>query len=856
MKEKLKPFVAHLIAMAILLIAVVVYFVPAFTGNELIQGDVRNWLGGAYETIMYREWFGQETYWTNCLFGGMPTFQITAIYPGAWATQVNNFICLMLPFVAGVVFFSGLFFYLLMRSFKVGTVVALAGAFAYSFSTYLITIIEAGHNSKANAMMYLPLVFCGINYAFRHKRIQGAAIFGVALALELAANHIQITYYSIFFFAVYLIYEMVEAFKNKTLPDYFKTGAVLFVMAVLAVLSNVNSIYQSYEYAKYTTRGQSDLTIKPGGVPNKDIKTTGLDRDYITNWSYGKEETFNFLIPNFKGGETAALGNNKALDKADPRFRQNLEQSNQYWGDQPFTSGPTYLGAIAVFLFVLAMALLKGPMKWYVLGSTILLVMLSWGKNLQGLTDFFIDHVPMYNKFRTVTIILTLVMLSVPFLGFFFLDKWFKNEGLTEHAEKKFLITSGVFVGALILIMALPEQLFSFFSEQEQTGLNKQAAENAEMANVITQYIQSLKAVRVSIFRADVFRSLILVLLTFGVLYAFIKEKIKAQVAAGLIVAFVAFDLIKVDKRYLNSEKENGRYISWEEKDSNEYPFAASQADEQILAMEQSAKPELGKKIADAIAKERAKSTSPLTPNQVSAVKFAALNMNTDYRVLNLTVSTFNDASTSYFHKSIGGYHGAKLKRFHELMDFYFTKGINTGVINMLNTKYVITQQGVQLNPGALGNAWFVKDIKWVNNANEEMMALESFNPATTAVISKKQTEKLVSNQQPDSLSHINLVAYQPDKLTYESNSVKEELAVFSEIFYEKGWQLTIDGKPSKILKANYLLRAASIPAGKHKIEFTFQPEYLTELGYVTMGSFALLVLFSLSPLLMAFRKK
>lgn len=830
MKDRLKPLFPHLIALVIFLLVGCIYFMPALKGYRLFQSDMKQAAGMVQEAKSVKAETGKEVYWTNSMFSGMPTTQISADFDGDYIRYVHEFIQQKLPQPIGIWIMYALGFYILLLSLQVNRWLSIVGGLAFAFSTYFIIIIEVGHVTKAWAIGYLPLVVAGFIWTYRGKYRLGAIVCAVGMALECYANHVQVTYYMVFLLLFLGIAQLVEAVKGNALPNFFKASAIVVFSLAIGVMVNFGNLYNTYVYGKYTNRGASELTIKGDGTSNKDIATSGLDREYVTDYSYGIDESWTFLVPNTKGGATKAIGpDNPALKKADPQFQQNIAQSNNYWGDQLSTAGPVYIGAGVCLLFVLGMFFLQGAMRWALLAGAFLALMLGWGKNFMGFTNFFLDHVPGYAKFRAVTIILVIVELCLPIIGFLFVNDLIANPDKYAAQKKKLLYISGSLVALLLVFWAIPAELFEFISKGEQDGLGAQASQNPEMAATVQQYINSLKEVRIAIFKSDVLRSLFFVVATAGVVYAAAIKALKPTLVITILGALVLLDLVPVNKRYLSNEKINGQYANWEKVEENKTAFIPSPSDLEILARELQQKPELVAEINQKLEKKKQEKQSRgqvpiLDESEIADIQFQTLNSKTNYRVFNQTVSTFSDASTSYFHKSIGGYHGAKLKRYLEIIEFHFSRGISMPVINMLNTKYVITQNGVQENPSACGNAWFVKGSVLVNSADEEIQALKDFNPKATAIVDKRFKNELKPFRL-DTLGSIRLKSYSPDELVYESNASSQQLAVFSEIYYEAGWNAYVDGKKVPHFRTDYVLRGMIVPAGKHTIDFKFEQE-------------------------------
>ncbi|MCX6270219.1 MAG: YfhO family protein [Bacteroidetes bacterium] len=803
-----KKILPWIIAVIVFYVITLAYFNPLLQGKSLRQSDIIHFKGVSKEIADYRAQYGKEPLWTNSLFGGMPAFQISTVYPSNLTTYFDKILLAGLPHPANLVFLYALGFFILLMVLGVNPWLAIAGAIGFSFSSYFFIILEAGHNSKAHAIGLMAPVIAGILLTYRGKYLMGGVLTALFLSLELAANHLQITYYLLITVLILSLAEFAMFVREKKLPDFFKAAAVLVIAALFAIGPNISNLWTTYEYSKYTIRGKSDLTS------NKENQTTGLDKDYATAWSYGVDETFTLLIPDFKGGSSnGSLSRRSEMYKVlstnqAPNPDQIIKNIPLYWGPQPFTSGPVYVGAIFVFLFVLGLFLVKGPYKWGLLAATVVSVVLSWGDHFPMVTNFFLDYVPGYNKFRAVSMILVIAELTIPLLGILGLQKLFSGEIDRKKAFRALKITLIITGGITLLFSLLPGAFFNFVSPGDA---------QLKSSGYPDWFINALVADRETLLRNDAIRSLLFILLGAALVWSVIFEKLKKQYATIALILLVIIDMWAVNSRYLNND-------SYVRKSEMQNPYEATPADEFIL-----------------------KDKDP------------------DFRVLNLTVNTFNDASTSYFHKSIGGYHGAKLRRYQELIENQISKN-NMAVLDMMNTKYFImkgenNQPSVQPNMNALGNAWFVEQYKLVANADSEIVALTGFDPAKTAIVDKR-FEQEIKGFAPgrDSLAGIKLTQYKPDYLIYESMNSKAGLAVFSEIYYDKGWNAFIDGKPAPYFRANYVLRAMIIPAGKHKIEFRFEPRSYYVGEKIALSSSILLIILVVGMILYElsawFRKK
>lgn len=786
----------YLVGIALFLLLTLIYVNPILEGKQLYQPDIVNYKGMAKEIEDYREATGKEALWTNSMFGGMPAYQISVRWAYNVANVFHKVLTLGLPRPADMIFlyFAGFFIFLLLL--RVNPWVALAGAIGFAFSSYHFIILEAGHNSKAVAIAYMAPVMASIVYTFRGKRLAGALLFAIFMGLQLFANHFQITYYLAWTVLFYGLFEFYQHLREGQLLRFSKGVLVLVAGLMIAAGINIGNFWATYVYTPETMRGGSELTI------NDREPSSGLSKDYITNWSYGIGETFSLLIPNVKGGATGALGDNpKAVNAVDPQFRSFVAQQNHYWGDQPFTSGPVYVGAIVLFFFILGLFYVKGPLKWGLLLATILSITLAWGKNFTPLTDFFIDYIPGYNKFRAVSMTLVIAEFTIPALAFLGLNQLYKAPGLLKIKSKEFLAALGLTAGLALVFYLAPTAFFRFTSQMEADYFASQIAQNQQAAAQINLFLANLEDARIAIFRSDAIRTFLFVIIAAAVTLLFSMKKIRGLVFVLLIAALMVLDMWPVNKRFLNESNFQPRRLV-------ENPYQPTQANLQIL-----------------------QDTDP------------------HFRVLNRTTNTFNETSTSWFHKSLGGYHGAKLQRYQDLIDFHIEPG-NMKVLNMLNTKYLIVpdenrQPVARLNPAALGNAWFVQNLQFVQNADEEILALDDFDPASTAIVRNDFSKHLEGHLfKPDSLASISLSEYQPNFLKYQYQTGTDQLAVFSEIYYPEGWLVRINGQQATPLRVNYVLRALAVPAGSGEIEFEFRPAAFYTGGKIAWAfSFILLAL-------------
>lgn len=790
---KLKSFLPYFIAVVVFVTVALSYFYPVLQGKQILQSDIVQFTGMSHEVVKYRDKFQSEPYWTDAAFGGMPTYQLSTYYPLNYIQKLDQ-VFRFLPRPADYLFLYFLGFFVLLIVLKVEWKLAIFGALAFGFSTYFIIILGVGHNAKAHAIAYMPIVLAGVLLIFNKNYLKGFVLTTFALAFEVAANHIQMTYYLFFVLMFVGLVYLVQAIKNKELRKYFKQVAFLILASVIAIGVNATPLMATSQYAKHSTRGKSELTITPNGKPK--AITYGLNTDYITQYSYSPLETFNLLIPHFMGGGShEALDNSSniyqfLLGKAGPNQAKKFAQNAPlYWGNQPIVAAPAYIGAVLIFLALIGFFLLKNKHKTWLILAIVFALLLSWGKNFSLLTDFFIDYVPLYNKFRAVSSIQVIIELCIPILAILGLAKFFSSDVLVTD-KLKYLKKASFILGGLVMAFVLfGTSLFSF------EGLN-----DAYYANLLPGLDGAIIADRKEVFFNDSLRSLFLILLSAGVLWGFVKSKITQAKAIIILGLLMVFDLVLVDWNYVNA---TNFVLAKQVKQ----PILKSEIDQQILLD------------------------------------------TTHYRVANFAVDPMNDGTTSYYHLSIGGYHAAKPRRYQDLFDYQISKN-NIEVLSMLNTKYIIFPnddiEDVQLNPEAAGPAWFVKGVKFVTNANDEIMALTSFVAKDSAIINlsdfpKAKTE--FQNLEADSTTQIGLLSYQPNHLEYQSQSSKDALALFSEMYYKKGWIATIDGKEAPIYRANYVLRALKIPAGKHVIVFDFKPQVIQTGTTITAISMVLWLL-------------
>ncbi len=788
----IKKIYPYLIAIGIFVVASILYFHPVLKGDKMIQSDITQFRGMAKEIQDFRAETGEEPYWTGSAFSGMPAFQLSAYYPHDYVDYLDRLVR-FLPRPADYLFLYFLSFFILLTALKVDWKLAVLGSLAFGFSTYLIIIFGAGHNAKAHAIGYMPLVAAGVIWVFQKRYLLGFTITSLAVALEIKVNHPQMTYYLFFALLILGIVELIDAVKKKEFPIFIKQAFILIIAATIGVGVNSSRLLSMKEYADASTRGKSELTINPDGSEKE--ATSGLDKDYITQYSYDIPETFNLMVPRYMGGGTVEKLHD---DSHTYEFVKSLagkkqadgftEQVLTYWGKQPIIEAPAYIGAVMFFLFFLGIVLVKGKLKYWLFGAVLFSLILSWGKNFSLITNFFIDYIPLYNKFRAVSSIQVIAELCVPILGVLALKEFFAIYNQKQRIEA---IKKAAYISGGVLILGL---LYAFSSA---------TFEGLRDANY-SQYkglLDSIVADRKAMLYSDTFRSFVLIAFSGGILWLFAKHKLNQTRTIVLIGLLLLFDLLSINLNYVNSDDfQSPRKV--------ERPFSKTEADKLILQDK------------------------------------------THYRVANLTVNMMEEGSTSYFHKSIGGYHAAKMGRYSELIDFQFSKN-NREVFNMLNTKYFILgtkASEVKQNPDANGNVWFVNELQVALNANQEILALDSLQTKEKAVIDINELKEKYPNNsktifEQDSTAVISLKNYSLTELTYESISQKDQFAVFSEIYYGKGWNAYLDGKLVPHVRVNYVLRGMHVPYGNHKITFKFEPEVIKRGSAITLTSYAFLLL-------------
>ena len=725
-------------------------------------------------------------------------------------------------------------FYILLRVFGIPVWLAGLGGIMWAFSSYFFILISAGHIWKFITLAYVPPTIAGIVLAYRGKLLWGGILTALFVALQITSNHVQMSYYFFFVILFFVGAYFEKAWRTKTLPQFFKASAVLIVAALVGIAANVSNLYHTYAYSKETMRGKSEL-VQTGDAAKQ--TSSGLDRDYITQWSYGIDETLTLLVPNFKGGASTALSQSEtAMSKANPMYSSLYGSLTQYFGTQPMTSGPVYVGAFVLFLFVLGCFIVKGPLKWALIGATFFSIVLSWGKNFMPLTDFFIDYVPLYNKFRAVSSILVIAEFTIPLLAIFALKRLLEEPEILKQEKKSLGISLLLTAGIALLLAVAPGSIGSGYVPAQEAQMLQNAV-NQQMipANELSGILANLGEMRAELVSSDALRSFIIIGIGCSLLWLYASGKLRSSLTIAGITILCLADMWGVNKRYLNDAQFVPHSIRTE-------TFTKTNTDELILQ-----------------------------------------DTSLDYRVLNFATSTFDDNNTSYWHKSVGGYHPAKLRRYQEMIEHHISPEMQAAyeaiataggemdsvdankfrILNMLNTKYFIFPAGQQrqtvpiLNPHAYGNAWFVNKVQYVNNANEEIDALDSIIPTETAVVDArfKDVLKGTTESYKDSLSSIRLTSYAPNRLTYETNNAQDGIAVFSEIYYPDGWHVTIDGQPAELARADYILRTMHVPAGQHTIEMRFDPTSLHVTEGIAYGALALLVIGIIVAVLIAKRK-
>ena len=828
-----KKFLPDVVVVLVFAIISFAYFlVPVTQGKILFQHDASAGVGSAQELTEYQNRTGETTRWTNSIFGGMPTYQMSPSYQSTdGLSQVMNAYHLWLPDNVWFLFAYLLGFYILLRAFDFRQTLAALGSIMWAFSSYFLIIIAAGHLWKVMALAYLPPMIAGIVLAYRGRYLSGFIVTALFTAFEIKANHVQMTYYYLFIILFMVIAYLVKAVREKQLSGFMKSTGVVAAAAVIGIAINLSSLYHTWQYQKESMRGKSELVKKDAANQT----SSGLDRDYITQWSYGIDETLTLLVPNAKGGATVPLSKNAtAMAKADPQIQSMIPQLYdaipQYFGTQPGTSGPVYVGAFVLFLFILGLFIVRGSMKWALLAATVLSVLLAWGHNFMGFTNFFLDYIPMYAKFRTVASILVIAEFTIPLLAALALKKIVDEPEVLTKQMKFVYISLALTAGVALLIALFPGMMEPFVSDQERQMITSIQGMDGNTANTILSNIAAMREAMVS---ADAWRSVIIILIGFALLFLYKMKKLRADYMVICMAVLCLVDMWQVDKRYLNDEM----FVPKSERDM---------------------------------------------PHQATSTDLAIMkDKSLDYRVLNLASNTFNENETSYFHKSIGGYHPAKLRRYQEMIDAYITPemqktmqaiaaaggnmqavdGVKTfPVLNMLNTKYFIlplqggTTAPIQ-NPYAQGNGWFVNKLNYVDDANAEYAEVGKIDVRHEAVADKKFEAALGQAKANDSTAIVKLDKYEPNNLQYTVNSKNGGVVVFSEIYYP-GWTATIDGQPAELGRVNYILRAVSVKPGKHTVVLDFHPTSISTTETIAYIAIVILLLAIAGAGYMEWRKK
>ncbi|MDC3242114.1 YfhO family protein [Flavobacteriaceae bacterium] len=808
MKCFLKNLLPHTLVIFGFVIISLTYFNPVLQGKKIFQSDIMQYIGMAKQQNDFRANTGEETYWTNSAFGGMPTYQLGAHYPNNYIKKIDR-VLRFLPRPADYLFLYLIGFYVLLLVLKVDYKLAVLGSLAFGFSTYLIIILGVGHNAKAHAIAYMPLVLSGILLTFQKKYVFGFLLTTVALGLELSANHYQMTFYLLLLVLVLGLVFLIEAYKNSALVEFFKGIVVLLVAVLLSIGLNATNLLATQEYVKESTRGKSELTINPDKSP-KEI-TNGLNREYITAFSYGKVETLNLFIPRFMGGGSYEnVGKNsetyayfKKLGATPIQALNEVKQTPTYWGEQPIVEAPAYIGAVVIFLFILALYLVKGPEKRWLIIGTVMSLLLSYGKNLEFLTDLFIDYFPLYNKFRAVSSIQVILELCIPILAVLGLKELIAKGHDKKEQVKALKNTLFITLGITVTLLIFKNSLFDFVGNNDGRFIDAYGQ----------GFIDAVKSDRIVFFTNDTLRTLILILVSAVTIWFFLKEKVSKDLLLVILGILILFDLVAVDRRYVNNED-----------------FVAA--------------------------------SSVQNPYQANQIDIGILKDTTHYRIFDLTTG---NTKPSYFHNSLNGYHAAKMKRYDDVFNFYITQN-HLGVLSMLNTKYIIAQNEegnatTYENSEAHGNAWFIKNILFVKTPDEEILSLDSLDVKNNVVINKDEFGQFFKTESAsayrlDSIANVKLVAYQPNYLKYKTNNLNDGFLVFSENYYAQGWNAYLDGKMVPHLRVNYILRGLQIPSGNHVIEFKFEPQVIEIGSTITMLSSVTLLLLLISGLFFEFRKK
>lgn len=816
MKNWFKENSSHLIVIVIFFVLVFFYFSPVWQGKALSQHDVMQAMGSQKELFDYRAKDGHAPQWTNSMFGGMPTYQIWYEHTTNITSYVNRILTTFFPLPADVILIYLLGSYFLLCVLRIKPWLAAVGAIAITFSSYNFIYIEAGHVNKAYAIAYLAPIIGAVILCYRGNKLWGPILLAVFLALEIRTNHVQMTYYLFIALLVYVAFELYYAIREKRIPAFAKATALQIGAVVVAVAVNASVLFPTYEYSKLTTRGKANIVKVDDGN-----KSGGLDRDYAYAWSQGVGENLTFLIPNAYGGKTqGVLGEDShvvkfftGLGAPQNQALQMAQSLPAYWGEKSITSGPWYFGAGIIFLFVLGIFIVRDRLKWWILAAIGLTVLLALGSNFPLVSDIFFDYAPLYNKFRAPESILIIPSILIPVLAVMAVHELINKGGEIVQLDKKVLYSFGIIAGICVVVALMPN-ILAFKPSTNQEFISMLTKEFGD-ANLANQLSAELIKDRADLASADAWRSLGIVLVVFALVWFFVKKKVSANILVIGIGLITLLDLWSVDKRYLNNE-------TFVDKSLTKNPIQEREVD-QLIRMDK----------------------------------------DPHYRVLDLTTNPFSDAKASYFHKSLGGYHAAKLMRFQELLEHQFNGAINEDILDMFNVRYVITRdpnngaERIQRRSTAAGNAWFVDKVTFVKDNAQEMQAISSFDPAKEAFVHDEFKAKVNAARlgRPNNAA-IKLTSYHPDKLQYEYTAPNDVFAVFSEVYYDKGWKAYVDGEEVSIIRTDYLLRGLQLPGGNHKVEFIFDPQTMKISSIVSLIGSIILVLGLGGAIFISYRKK
>lgn len=837
MKNIIKSAAPHLASLLAFIIFASIYFYPAYQGKSLQGEDVVGSFGQTREKKDAEYFENTIVLWNGTIFSGMPNL-VFAKFKGA--SHLNYIYSLPrrlgMPHEVSSLLWYMIGFYILLLTLGVRPLVAAGGSMAYALSTYYVIIILAGHYMKVDTLALIPPTLAGILLVFRGKYLWGFILTAFFLAFQINMAHIQMMYYFLISLIILGLFQFYFHLKEKKIKEFALAVLVLIGAGLLGVAPNMGKLVTYYKYNDFSIRGKSELTLEKD--PNKS-SSKGLDKDYINMWSSGVDEAMMVIVPNVKGGATALVGQDRDLLKnVPPAYRETIGNMNQYWGNQPFSGGPNYLGIIFVFFFFLGMFLLPWRTKFAALATFVLFLLLSMGGNLSAFTDLFIYYIPMYNKFRTPVSILAVAAIWVGLVAIYTLYQIYANPKLLQKEVKlpglnknfpAYLVTAGIFTIFLLINLLFPHLFNSYLSNAELNQLNS-LRNQPNLTNRINELIQVMVDFRVGVFKADLFRSLIFVLLATFALFLYSKGKLKANILAGAIVVLAIIDFWGVSRRYVPLERftPKGSQVK--------AAHQLSETDRQIYQFEMAENPAITDSIK--VLEEKYK---PTTPEEKDRILTYAVNKYSHYRVFNLAGNPFNENITASAHRSVGGYHAVKLRSYQDIIDVHLSK-MSQPVLNMLNTKYLITKNGLQRNAGAMGAAWFVDSLAWVSSANDEIMALSNLDLRHTAVIRDKYKSLISDLSSANDKDTISLDHYSPDHLIYKAKTTGKRVAIFSEVYFPD-WKVSIDGQPADLFPANYILRGVVIPEGEHTIEFVFRPEYYYTWNNLAEIAFYVLVL-------------